>query len=368
MKRWIVVICLLIFGGLACAQTTLPSCCNSYPKRFAVMPSTLPTTRMSELGGKPENMQWIAGGEFTMGAAQVDHDARPDETPRHRVKLDGFWMDKTLVTNAQFRQFVAATGYVTTAEQAPVLSEIMKQLPPGTPPPPKEALVAASLVFHCTSGPVMLDNPSQWWSWTPGANWRHPEGPGSNIDGQDNFPVVQVSWTDACAYTSWAGKQLPTEAEWEYAARGGLVGKKYFWGDDDPTDNQPHCNIWQGHFPDINTARDGYALRSPVTAFRPNGYGLYDMAGNVWEWCADWYRPDTYSAEDGQQNPQGPATSFDPDEPSAAKRVMRGGSFLCNAAYCASYRVAARMKSSPDTSTDHVGFRCVMMGEPQRMK
>jgi len=367
MNRLMVVIFLVIFGGLAGAQTTAPaassSCCGIYPSRVMASPSTMPTTQMAEHAAEPENMRWIPAGEFTMGAADADRDARPDERPRHRVKLDGFWIDKTLVTNAQFREFAQATGYVTTAERAPVLSEIMKQLPPGSAPPPRETLVAASLVFHRTAGPVLLDNPAQWWTWTSGANWRHPEGPESSISGQDNYPVVQVSWLDASAYAKWARKRLPTEAEWEYAARGGLEDRKYFWGDEDPTDDEPRCNIWQGHFPDTNTVRDGYALRSPVTAFQPNEYGLYDMAGNVWEWCSDWYRPDAYSAEDGRKNPAGPADSFDPDEPSAPKRVMRGGSFLCNAAYCASYRVAARMKSSPDTSTDHVGFRCVTTGE-----
>jgi formylglycine-generating enzyme required for sulfatase activity len=199
---------------------------------------------------------------------------------------------------------------------------------------------------------VALDNAAQWWAWTPGADWRHPEGPASNITGKENYPVVQISWDDANAYAHWAGKRIPTEAEWEFAARGGSEGKKYFWGNDDPTDDLPRCNIWQGHFPDTNTAKDGYPLTSPVTAFKPNGYGLYDMAGNVWEWCADWYHPDAYRESVG-------TTSLNPQGPTVPKRVMRGGSFLCHASYCASYRVAARMKSSPDTSTDHVGFRCV---------
>ena len=371
MKRLILLAWLLICGGITCAQTTRPCCI--YPSRFHAAASTQPDVTSSPARtAVPEKMRWIPAGEFVMGASEADKDSRTDENPRHRVKLDGFWIDETLVTNGQFREFVLATGYVTTAERAPTLSDIMKQLPRGTPPPPAEALVAASLVFHRTAGPVALDDPAQWWVWTPGANWRHPEGPESSIDGQDDYPVVQVSWDDASAYAKWVGKRLPTEAEWEYAARGGFEGKKYFWGNDDPNDDKPRCNIWQGHFPDTNTARDGYILRSPVKAFQPNGYGLYDMAGNAWEWCSDWYRSDTYATEDGQTNPpvnpQGPADSFDPDEPSTPKRVLRGGSFLCNAVYCASYRVAARMKSSPDTSTDHIGFRCVTTPELWGMK
>jgi formylglycine-generating enzyme required for sulfatase activity len=307
-------------------------------------------------------MKWIAGGEFAMGSQ--DADARADEQPIHRVRLDGFWIDQTLVTNAQFRKFMEATGYVTTAEKKPDWEEMKKQLPPGTPKPPEDKLVAASIVFHPPSGPVPLDDVSQWWEWAPGADWRHPEGPGSSIVNKDDYPVVQVSWDDAAAYARWAGKRLPTEAEFEYAARGGLAGKKYAWGDQDPTDNeaQPHCNIWQGHFPDHNTVKDGYERSSPVTAFALNDYGLYDMAGNVWEWCSDWYRPDTYAADAAKGtavNPTGPDKSFDPDEPFTPKHVTRGGSFLCHASYCASYRAAARMKTSPDSSTDHTGFRCV---------
>ena len=260
-----------------------------------------------------------------MGAAQIDRGARSDERPAHRVKLDGFWIDETLVTNSQFQAFVEATHYVTTAERAPVLEDILKQLPPGTPPPPRESLVPASIVFHPPAQAVALDNPAQWWAWTPGADWRHPEGPTSNIVGKANEPVVQVSWDDANAYARWAGKRLPTEAEWEYAARGGHEGTKYFWGNEDPTDDAPRCNIWQGHFPNINTGKDGYLLRSPVTAFPPNAHGLYDMAGNVWEWCSDWYHPRAYDGAIGPAtvNPPGPSISFDPDEPGVAMRDAR---------------------------------------------
>ena len=240
----------------------------------------------------PPGMVWVGGGEFTMG---TDSDLGwPDEKPAHRVRVDGFWMDEHEVTNAQFRAFVEATGYVTTAEKAPRLEEVMAQLPPGSPPPPKENLVPGSLVFTPPAGRVNLDDVSQWWAWTPGANWQHPEGPGSSIEGKDDHPVVHVSWDDAVAYARWASKRLPTEAEWEFAARGGLDGQPYVWGNERPSDTQIHANIWQGEFPHQNTVKDGFARTAPVQSFLPNGYGLYDMAGNVWEWCADWYQRDLY--------------------------------------------------------------------------
>lgn len=309
----------------------------------------------------PAGMNWIPGGEFMMGSTSPD--SRPDERPSHRVRVDGFWIDQTDVTNTQFRKFVEATGYVTTAEKAPDWEELRKQLPPGTPRPPAGKLVAASLVFVPTSGPVPLDDYSQWWQWTPGADWRHPDGPTDSIISRDDYPVVQVSWDDAAAYARWAGKQLPTEAQWEFAARGGLEGRKYSWGDQDPADNAIRCNIWQGRFPYQNSATDGFAESSPVRAFKPNGYGLYDMSGNVWQWCADWYRADAYATDAARgivTNPVGPAQSLDPREPYTIKRVIRGGSFLCHASYCASYRVAARMRSSADSAANHIGFRCVM--------
>jgi sulfatase modifying factor 1 len=307
----------------------------------------------------PAGMVWIPGGEFSMGSDSKL--ARPDERPVHRVRVDPFWMDATEVTNAQFRRFVEATGYVTTAEKPPRREDIMAQLPPGSPPPPPESLKPGALVFASPAGH------EYWWKWVPGADWRHPEGPGSSIEGKDDYPVVQVSWIDAEAYARWAGKRLPTEAEWEFAARGGLRGKTYAWGNADPYQGKPRANIWQGVFPQRDQATDGYRGASPVRSFPPNGYGLYDMAGNAWEWVLDWYRPDTYARQTGEKvavNPQGPADSHDPEEPYIPKRVQRGGSFLCHSDYCASYRPSARMKASPDTGLMHTGFRCVLSAKP----
>ena len=308
----------------------------------------------------PPGMVWIPGGEFTMGTDSEK--AWPEERPAHRVRVDGFWMDQTEVTNAQFRAFVTATGYVTTAEKPPSLEEIMSQSPPGTPPPPKENLVPGSLVFTPTAGPVDLHDFSQWWSWTPGADWRHPEGPGSTIEGRDDHPVVHVSWDDANAYASWAGKRLPTEAEWEFAARGGLDGKPYVWGEQPPSDAHPVANIWQGEFPYRNSAEDGYVRTAPVKAFPSNGYGLYGMAGNVWEWCADWYDRTLYPQRSGTlvTNPFVSERRPDPALPHMPQRSQRGGSFLCNDGYCSRYRPSARHGGSPDTGMSHVGFRCVI--------
>jgi formylglycine-generating enzyme required for sulfatase activity len=312
----------------------------------------------------PPEMAWIPGGEFTMGT-DSEH-GRAEERPAHRVRVDAFWMDEHEVTNAQFRAFVEATRYVTTAERPADADEVLRQSRPGTPRPAAEMLAPGSLVFVPTAGPVPLNDPTQWWRWTPGACWKHPDGPRSTIDGKDDHPVVHVSWDDAVAYAKWAGKRLPTEAEWEFAARGGLDNKPYAWGDEPPSDTAIHANIWQGEFPYRNTALDGFERTAPVKSYPPNGYGLYDVAGNVWEWCSDLYRADLYRQRAGggvTVNPPGPAEAFDPRNPRADSRVQKGGSFLCSDSYCSRYRPAARHGCSPDTGMSHVGFRCARSAE-----
>ena len=311
----------------------------------------------------PVGMVRIPGGEFTMGSDASY--ASTAEKPGHRVRLDEYWIDETDVTNAQFRDFVQATGYITTAERTPTLEEIMSQAPRGAPPPKPEDLVAGSVVFTPPEHPVDLADVGQWQKWTPGANWKQPQGPDSSIVDKDDHPVVHVSWYDATEYAKWAGKRLPTEAEWEFAARGGLDTKKYVWGDEPFSDSKPQCNNFQGHFPDKNTELDGYARTSPVKAFPPNGYGLYDMSGNVWQWCADWWLPDAYTRTAGRGtlvNPTGPESSFDPSV-RPPERIHRGGSFLCCVGYCFNYRPSARIGCTPDTGMSHVGFRCVTTKE-----
>ena len=339
----------------------IASCCEKkLPARFAAKSTSVSAASFAQHNNSShEGMVWIKGGQFAMGSS--DDEGRPDEFPRHAVKVDGFWMDATEVTNAQFQKFVEATGYITTAEKALDWEELKKQLPAGTPKPADSLLIAASLVFTPPTQAIPLTDASHWWSWTKGANWRMPEGPNSTIEGKGNYPVVHVSWDDASAYAAWAGKRLPTEAEWEYAARGGLIDKPFSWGSEDVEIGKAKANTWQGHFPDINTGWDGYTGLASVKSFAPNSYGLYDMAGNVWEWCSDWYRPDYYRQIAGKVvlNPKGPASGYDPEEPTVPKRVVRGGSFLCHASYCSSYRVSARMKTSPDTGLEHTGFRCV---------
>lgn len=313
------------------------------------------------LSNAPSGMVWISGGEFSMGAQNppgmddVGMKATLDSRPVHRVYVDGLFMDKTDVTNAQFEKFVKATGYVTVAEQKPRAEDY-----PGAPP---ENLVAGSVVFAAPDHPVPLDNYFQWWTYVPGANWRHPLGPKSSIAGKGNYPVVHIAYPDALAYAAWAGKRLPTEAEWEFAARGGLAGKPYVWGDEFRPNGKWMANTHEGHFPDKDTGEDGYVGLAPVAQFPANGYGLYDMAGNVWQWTSDWYRPDYYQqlkANGVARNPQGPPSAYDPSEPGHAKKAQRGGSFLCTDQYCSRYMVGTRGKGDVDTGTNHLGFRCVM--------
>lgn len=332
-------------------------CCMAVPSRFG----NDTTASVVSFSGDTSTagMVLIPGGTFDMGGD--NEQASADEYPKHRVQVSTFFIDITEVTNAQFKKFADATGYVTTAEKKPDWEELKKSVPPGTPKPPDSLMVAASLVFKSSSKPVDLNNYSQWWSWVKGADWKHPEGPGSSINGKDSHPVVQVSWDDAIAYCTWAGKRLPTEAEWEFAARGGLVNNIYPWGKEHINAGKPKANSWEGKFPYLNEKKDGFVTIAPVRSFAANGYGLYDMAGNVWEWCSDWYNADYYKSLTAAVtvNPQGADQSYDPQDTYTAKRSLRGGSFLCNDAYCSGYRVARRMKSSPDTGLEHTGFRCV---------
>ena len=305
-----------------------------------------------------KNMVLIPGGVFSMGG---DGDGWKDEFPKHNVEIDSFWMDINEVTNNQFLEFVNSTGYITTAERNIDWNQMKKDLPPNTPKPDDSYLVPSSLVFFPTSGAVNLNDVSQWWKFINGANWRQPQGPGSNIDGKGNHPVVHVSWYDAIAYCEWAGSRLPTEAEWEYASRGGIIDATFSWGNEDLDEGKLKANTWNGNFPYYNSKDDGFIYTADVRSFEPNGYGLFDMSGNVWEWCSDWYDENYYYSvsEILSINPQGPPKSYDSNEPYAQKKVSRGGSFLCHKSYCTGYRNSMRMKSTPDTSSMHTGFRTV---------
>lgn len=318
----------------------------------------------------PTGMTLIPGGTFSMGSDAPD--AYANEKPAHQVEVSPFYLDTLPVTNADFAKFIEATGYKTVAERPVDWEEMKKQVPPGTPKPADEVLQPGSLVFRPTAGPVDLRDMSQWWYWTHGASWRHPEGPGSDIEGRDNHPVVHVAWEDAKAYADWAGKRLPTEAEWEFAARGGLDKMRYPWGDEENPAGKFMVNRWTGQFPYNNDSADGFAGSSPVGSFPANGYGLFDMGGNVWNWCSDLYRADTFADRAGDTkaccDPRGPETlegeqsvPGDPSPPlvpGVTRHVMKGGSFLCHPDYCESYRPSARRGNDAQTATNHVGFRC----------
>ncbi len=366
-RSWRIRVLTALIAGTAAALIFF------WPDRASVVPAALgsvrPLPKGFELskanpaaapGEAPPGMVWIPGGEFSMGSDDPTtslcggKDSMPDARPIHRVYVDGFWMDKTEVTNAQFEAFVKATAYVTLAEQVPMAEDF-----PGAPP---ENLVAGSVVFAPPNTPVPLNSHMQWWAYEKGANWRHPTGVGSDLKGRENHPVVHIAYADAAAYAKWAGKRLPTEAEWEFAARGGLSGQLYAWGDDLQPGGKWVANIFEGKFPHQDTAEDGFKGIAPVGQFPANGYGLHDIAGNVWEWCSDWYRPDTYARDSAQgvvRNPQGPPDSYDPAESGTKKRIHRGGSFLCTDQYCTRYMVGTRGKGEIDTGTNHLGFRCV---------
>lgn len=311
------------------------ACCSPPAERAVdAMPSpAFPTEKRSPRAGSAEGMTRIAGGAFRMGDEGPDCWVADGEGPAREVTLSPYWMDRTCVTNAQFAEFVEDTGYVTEAERFGWSFVFFNQIPKARRKTARFATVLG------------LD----WWARVEKADWRKPGGPGTNIRKKMDHPVVHVSWADAAACAAWAGKRLPTEAEWECAARGGLEGAKYAWGDELTPGGRHFCNIWQGRFPDLDTAEDGYAGTAPARSFRANGFGLYNVAGNVWEWCADWFSRDWHLTA-GRTDPRGPEDG--------TARVIRGGSFLCHKSYCNRYRVAARTSNTPDSTTCHQGFRC----------
>lgn len=310
----------------------------------------------------PDGMVWIPGGSFIQGALDIDPMAMDHEGPAHPVTLDGFFMDIQEVTNAQYKEFVDATGYITVAEREIVWDELKKQLPPDTPKPPDSLLQPGSLVFKKPSSRVSnLYDFSQWWEWRIGTDWRHPKGPESSIEGRENFPVVHVAYEDALAYAEWAGRRLPTEAEWEYAARAGRENDIFFWGNDH-TKLPAMANTWTGVFPKENDLSDQYEDAAPVGSYPSNDFGLFDMAGNVWEYTSDWYNVNyyTYAKSNGVQiNPKGAKVPFNPHNSQLKEKVIKGGSYLCHDSYCSSFRISARMQTSTDSSHEHLGFRTV---------
>jgi formylglycine-generating enzyme required for sulfatase activity len=311
----------------------------------------------------PHGMVWIPGGSFIQGAVPQDKMAMQQEKPQHPVMVDGFFMDIHEVTNAQFSTFVNETGYITIAEREIDWEDMKNQLPEGTPKPHDSILQPGSLLFKKVKSTVPnLYDFSQWWQWSIGVNWRHPSGPESTLEGKDDHPVVHISYEDAEAYCKWAGRRLPTEAEWEYAARGNKKNTTYFWGED-RSQLSKMVNSWEGEFPVHNTLEDGYERTAAVKSYPSNDFGLFDMAGNVWEFTSDWYNLRYYDelAASGKTaiNPQGATKSYNPNNPYLEEKIIKGGSFLCSDSYCASYRVSSRMGTSLDSSSEHVGFRTV---------
>lgn len=317
--------------------------CSAIPSRPALAAS--PSTSVIVNNARDSQMTWIPGGEFVMGSREFE-----DAKPLHKVNVKSFWMDIHEVTNAQFTAFVKATGYITVAE---------RQLNPADYPGiPLDKLVPGSAVFTPPAKSVSLNDPLQWWTYVPRASWKHPKGAGSSIEGKDSEPVVQVCYDDAAAYAKWAGKRLPTEAEWEFAARANTTNTSYYWGGELKLKGKWPANIFQGDFPVTNYMEDGFKELAPIKSFPPNAFGLYDMEGNVWEWCSDLYRPDYY-AKSPADNPQGPKDSYDPQEPGVIKHVQRGGSFLCSDQYCNRYKAGSRGKGETGSASNNLGFRCV---------
>jgi sulfatase modifying factor 1 len=343
---------LLVVGMISCGEKT--------GRPYAEADSPRDAGVQKEGKETSPGMVWVPGGTFVMG---TDEDEAYDhERPAHQVKIDGFWMDETEVTNEQFKTFVEATGYLTVAERKPRWEDLKKQSPPGTPPPPDTLMVAGALVFNPPKQPVMLHDYSQWWKWLPGADWKHPDGPGSNLEGRSHFPVIHIAYEDAQAYCEWAGKRLPTEAEWEFASRAGAEQQRYAWGNELKYNGKFMANTFQGSFPNFNSGEDGFEKLSPVKSFPPNAFGLYDMIGNVWEWTSDWYHVGYFkqlASNKVSVNPRGPDKWYDPNEPYAIKRVSKGGSFLCADDYCINYRPSARQGTSFDSGMSNLGFRCV---------
>ena len=345
---------------------TSKTCCEKKPSRFGNTDSIQSENNEIKETSNPADknlhnkMEWVPGGEFMMGSNESN--AYDVEKPAHLVKVNGFWMDATEVTNSEFKKFVDATGYITVAEKVPDWNELKKQLPPGTAAPNPKDLVPASLVYVQPKQKVGTEDVSQWWHWVPGANWKNPDGPGSDIKDRMNYPVVHIAYDDALAYCKWAGKRLPTEAEWEFAARNCLKNKKFAWGDELRPNNKIMANTWQGVFPNENKTEDGFTGTAPVASFEPNCYGLYDMIGNTWEWTSDWYDSQAYikmATDKVTNNPKGPGKCSDYEDPYAIKRVVKGGSFLCAENYCYNYRPSARRGQAYDSGTSNIGFRCV---------
>jgi len=309
----------------------------------------------------PKGMVWIPGGTFLQGAVPQDKTAMLHEKPQHKVTVDGFFMDITEVTNAQFKKFIDATNYITVAERKVDWNELKKQLPIGTEKPHDSILQPGSLIFKKTktSVPNLYDF-SQWWKWEIGANWKHPKGKNSNLESKDNYPVVHITYEDALAYCKWANRRLPTEAQWEFTARGTQKNTTFFWGNDENLLSEK-ANSWEGEFPVTNTKKDGFEGLAPVKSYPPNSLGLFDMAGNVWEFTSDWYNVNYYKeiASTNTKNPKGATKAYNPNNPYLKEKIIKGGSFLCNASYCASYRISSRMGTSLDSSLEHVGFRTV---------